>query len=156
MILNCILALTTQASAISYSHFSSSNVFFHYLSYYQIVVFHNTIAEWTFHSCSACFSIQFFIHLSVSFIVKLSLKTHLGGPKYYIHIKNMLQIISSLLLVLISLAAEYLVDVSIKCRIQYWLYSCSFKSRHMVWLNLFLKVNPTGQRRGLLNHSQTE
>ena len=95
-------------------------------SYYQIVVFYSTIAEWTFHSCSASFNIQFFIHLSVSFIVKFSpiVTQKTLRSKNDIHIKDMLQIISSFLLVLISRAAEYLVDVSIKCRIQCWL--CPF------------------------------
>ena len=84
----------------------------------------------------------------------LSLKKCLGGPKYDIHIENMLWIISSLLLVLISLAAEYLVDV---CRIQYCLCPCSFKSRDTVSLNLFPRVNPTTGLRGyFLNLRQTE
>ena len=69
----------------------------------------------------------------------------------------MLQIISSLSLVLISLEAEYLIDVSIKCRIQYWLWPCSFKSKYTMSLNLFQRVNPTlGQWGGLLNFKQTE
>ena len=115
---------------------------FHCFSYYQIVAFHSTIVEWTLCSCCASFNIQFFIHLLEFFIVKFSpivTQKHLGGLKCDIHIKHMLWIISSLLLVLISLTAEYL--VSIKCRIQYWLCLCSYKSRHTVSLNLFPRVN---------------
>ena len=69
----------------------------------------------------------------------------------------MLWIISSFLLVLISLGVEYQMDVSIKCRIQYWLCLCSFKYRHTVSFNLFPIVNPTtGRRGGFLNLRQTE
>ena len=63
-------------------------------------------------------------------------------------LKNMLWVIFSLLLVLISLAAEYLIDMSIKCRIQYWLCPCSFESTNTESLNLFLRVNSTTGLRG--------
>ena len=137
-----------QASAISGSHFSSSHIF--------------SIASATLRLLNGLSSAL--VHISIfsfSFICQyplllnslpLSLKKRLEGLKYDIHIKNMLQITSAHFLVLISL-----VDVSIKCRIQYWLCPCSFNSRHTVSLNLFSKVNPTlGQGRGLLNLRQTE
>ena len=104
-----------QTSDISGSHFSSSKVFSIASATIRLCHFTVLIAEWTFCSCSACFNIQFFLHQYPSLLnsPSLSLKEWLGGPKYDIHIKNMLQIISSLFLVLISLAVEYLVDVSI-------------------------------------------
>ena len=81
------------------------------------------------------------------------LKKHLGCPKY-VNVKNMLWIISSLL-VLISQVAEYLVDVSIKCRIQHWLCPYFFKSRNTMSLNLLPKVDPTTGWRAFLNPRQT-
>ena len=144
----------------SQCYFSSSNVF---------SITSATIRFWRFALLLLNGLSAAVVHVSIlrfSFICQYpsllispssSFKKRLGGPKYDIHIKNVLRIISSLLLVLISLAAEYLVNVSIKCRILYGLCLCSFKTKHSVSLNLFPRVNlTTGQRGGLLILRQTE
>ena len=102
-----------------------------------------------YYCCSAHFNIQFFIRLSASFPWHPPPPNCLGSTKY-IHIKIMLEKIYFLLLCL----AEYLVDVSIKCRIHYWICSHSFKSRHTVSLNPSGRANPSTGWRGFLNLNQ--
>ena len=157
-ILKSIFALTTQASAISCSHFSLSNVF---------SVTSATIRLWLFTVPLLKGISTTVVHISIfSFSLTcqypsllnsppLSLKNRLGRPKYDNLTKNVAgNFFTSYSL--FSPAAEYLVDISIKCRIQYWLCLYFIKSKHTVSLKLFLRGNPSTGLRGFLNRRQTE